>query len=230
MNIRTVTGAPVLLLLASACSTVNYQSPQFAERASHHQIIAVLPFEMVLTGKPPAGLTAEQIARIEEGESVAFQEAYYHRLLQQASVHRRHPIRVEIQPVETTNRLLAQAGIGVRESWGMSAKSLASVLRVDAVVSTSVRTTRYLSNGESFGVDLGLQAVNEATEGRFAPLLPWGLVKTQDISANCELIDSLDGAVLWQIDFAQAADWQNPADEVIAGFTGELAKKFPYRG
>jgi hypothetical protein len=219
-----------ILLLAAGCSTVNYQSPQFAERAAHHQIIAVLPFEMVFTGEPPGNLTAQQIAQMEEAESVAFQEAYYYRLLHQASVHRKHPIRVEIQSVETTNQLLAAAGIGIRESWGMSAKSLASILRVDAVVSTSVTKTRYLSDGESFGVDFGLQVVNEVTQGVLAPVLPWGLVKTHDIWANCELIDSVDGAVIWQTDFAQAADWQYPADQVIAGFTEELAKKFPYRG
>lgn len=219
-----------MLLVAAACSTVNYQSPEFAERARHHQIIAVLPFEMVLTGDPPRNLTAQQIARIEESESAAFQEAYYYHLLHQASVHRKHPIRIEIQPVETTNRLLAEAGIGIRESWGMSAKSLARVLRVDAVISTSVHKTRYLSGGESFGVDLGLQIVNEVTEGRLAPFLPWGLVKTHDIWANCELIDSLDGAVLWQTELAQATDWRYPANQVIAGFTEELAKKFPYRG
>jgi hypothetical protein len=225
---RTLIAATVLL--AAACSTVNYQSPEFAERARHHQVIAVLPFEMVLTGDPPDNLTAEQIAEIEEAESLAFQEAYYYRLLHQASVHRKHPIRIEIQPVETTNQLLASAGIGVRESWGMSAKSLARVLRVDAVISTSVQKTRYLSDGESFGVDLGLQVVNDLTEGRLAPLLPWGLVKTHDIWANCELIDSVDGAVIWQTDMAQATDWRYPANQVIAGFTQDLAKKFPYRG
>jgi len=219
-----------VLLLTVACSTVNYQSPQFAERAQHHQIIAVLPFEMVLTGDPPRKLTPQQIAEIEETESVAFQEAYYYRLLHQASVHRKHPIRIEIQPVATTNRLLDAAGIGIRESWGMSAKSLATVLRVDAVISTSVQKTRYLSDGESFGVDLGLRVVNEVTEGRLAPILPWGLVTTNEIWANCELIDSLDGAVLWQTDLEQATDWQYPANQVIAGFTEELAKKFPYRG
>jgi len=219
-----------MLVLAAACSTVNYESPQFAERAQHHQIIAVLPFEMVLTGDPPHDLTAQQIAEIEDAESVAFQEAYYYRLLHQASVHRKRPIRIQIQPVETTNRLLDAAGIGVRESWGMSAKSLARVLRVDAVISTSVQKTRYLSDGESFGVDLGLQVVNEVTEGRLAPVLPWGLVKTHDIWANCELIDSLDGAVIWQTDLAQATDWQFSANQVIADFTEELAKKFPYRG
>jgi hypothetical protein len=219
-----------ILLVAAACSTANYQSQQFAERARHHQVIAVLPFEMVLAGDPPRNLTAEQIALIEEAESVAFQEAYYYRLLHQASVHRKHPIRIEIQPVETTNRLLAEAGISVRDSWAMSAKSLARVLRVDAVVSTSVQKTRYLSDGESFGVDLGLQVISEVTEGRLAPFLPWGLVKTNDIWANCELIDSIDGAVLWQTDLAQATDWRYPANQVIAGFTEELAKKFPYRG
>jgi len=219
-----------ILLFAAACSTVNYESPQFAERAQHHQVIAVLPFEMVLTGDPPGKLSAQQIAQIEEAESVAFQEAYYYRLLHQASVHRKHPIRIDIQSVETTNRLLAAAGIGVRESWGMSAKELSRVLRVDAVISTSVQKTRYLSDGESFGADLGLQVVNEVTEGKLAPFLPWGIVKTHDIWANCELIDSLDGAVIWQTDFTQATDWQYSANQVIAGFTEELAKKFPYRG
>ena len=229
MKIR---GAPLIaaLLAVAACSTANYQSQQFEQRARQHQVIAVLPFQMVLTGEPPRDLTAEQIARIEEAESVAFQEAYYYRLLRQASAHRKHPIRIEIQPVGTTNRLLAESGIGVRESWAMSAKALASVLRVDAVVSTSVQKTRYLSDGESFAADLGLQVLSEVSEGQLAPLLPWGLVKTHDIFANCEVIDSLDGAVLWQTDLARATDWRLPANQVIAGFTDELAKMFPYRG
>ena len=58
-----------MLLLAAACSTVNYESPEFANRAQHHQIIAVLPFEMVFTGDPPDNLSAEQIAQIEEAGS-----------------------------------------------------------------------------------------------------------------------------------------------------------------
>ncbi|MEE4270237.1 MAG: hypothetical protein V2I67_01100 [Thermoanaerobaculales bacterium] len=126
-----------------------------------------------------------------------------YRLLHQASVHRKHPIHIEIQPPETTNRLLAAAGIGIRDSWGLPAEEMARALQVDAVISTAVQKTRYLSVGESLGVDLGLQVVNEITEGRLAPILPWGLVKSHDIWANCELLDGLDGTLLWQTDFAQ---------------------------
>jgi len=218
------------LLLASACSTANYQSTQFAERARHHQVIAVLPFEMVLTGDPPKSLSPAQIGVIEEDESVAFQEAYYYRLLNQSSAHRKHPIQVRIQHVDETNRLLAEQGIGVRDSWTMSAKSLARALRVDAVIRTSVRKTRYLSDGESFAIDTGLQVFNEVSKGRFAGLLPWELTTTHDIWANSALVDSLDGAVMWQSDVSAATDWRAPANSIIADFTSELAKRFPYRG
>jgi len=221
---------PAALLLTAACSTANYNSPQFAERAQHHRIIAVLPFEMLFAGDPPKNLTAQQIAQIEEAESVAFQRSYYSRLLNQASARKKHPIGIEIQSVDTTNQRLAAAGIGIRDSWGMSAKALSRVLRVDAVISTSVRKTRHISNGESFGVDLGLSAVNEATEGRLASILPWGMAVTFDIWAASELLDSLDGSVLWQIEVSEATDWRVPANQVIDEFTRKLAKNFPYRG
>jgi len=104
------------------------------------------------------------------------------------------------------------------------------VLRVDAVISTSVQKTRYLSDVESFGVDAGLQVVNEVTEGTLASILPWHLVTTHDIQANSELIDGHDDTLLWQADLAQATDWRLPANQVIASFTEELANLFPYRG
>ena len=219
------------LLFATACSsTANYQSPQLEERAQQHQVVAVLPFTMVFTGKTPKDLTPDQIASIEEAESVAFQAAYYHWLLQQASVHRKHPIRIEIQPAAETNRLLAEQGISVRDSWGMSAKSLARALRVDAVVSTSVTKNRYLSGVQSFAIESGFNIVNAISEGRLAPFLPWGLSTTHDIQAASELIDALDGIVLWADDLSVSTDWRAPANDVIAEFTKELAKKFPYRG
>lgn len=221
---------PSILLVIAACSSTGYVSPELTTRTSRHQVIAVLPFEVVMAGKPPRGLTSAQLARAEENDSIAFQTALYYSLLNQASANRKHPIRVRIQPIDETNRLLEANGIGIRESWGMSAKSLARVLKVDAVVSTTVHTMRYLSGGESFAIETGLVVAIEISEGRLAPFLPWGLSTTADIGANCELIDTLDGSVIWQSNVSTATDWRAPPDDIIAGFTHDLAKKFPYRG
>jgi hypothetical protein len=219
-----------MLFVIGCGSTADYQSPQFETRAEQHQVIAVLPFSMVYTGKTPKDLTPAQIAQIEEEESVAFQTAYYRWLLEQSSVHRKQPIQIRIQPVSETNRLLAANGISIRDSWGMSAKSIARILRVDAVVSTSVTKTRYLSGAESFAIDTGFVVASEISDGQLAPYLPWGLSTTHDIEAASELIDAVDGAVIWQDDLSASADWRAPANDIIVGFTKDLAKKFPYRG
>jgi len=230
MNTRLLSLLAALSIAAACGTAANYQSPHFEARAQQHQVIAVLPFTMVFTGKTPKDLTPEQIAKIEEEESVAFQMGYYHWLLQQASVDRKHPIRIEIQPVSETNRLLAEQGISVRDSWGMTAKSLARVLRVDAVVSTAVTKTRYMSGVQSFAIETGFAVVSEISEGQLAPFLPWALGTTNNIQAASELIDALDGSVLWQDGLSASTDWRAPANDIIAGFTRDLAKKFPYRG
>ena len=111
MRQRLLSMALLTTLIATACTSVSYQSPRFADRASGHQTIAVLPFEMVFTGKAPAGLDAEQIGRIEEDESVAFQMALYDSLLNRSDVRWKRPIQIRVQPCEETRRRLDEGGI-----------------------------------------------------------------------------------------------------------------------
>lgn len=68
---------------------------------------------MIFTGKAPAGISGEQILRIEEAESLAFQTSLCYRLLNRIGKGR---IVVAVQPVEETNRLLAEEGIAIRDS------------------------------------------------------------------------------------------------------------------
>jgi hypothetical protein len=214
-------------ILAAACTTVSYESPQLPARAPSHQTIAVLPFEMVLTGRMPRGITPAQAARLEEAESIAFQHALYDQLLHRSSATRRHPIRVTIQPVETTNRILADAGIPVRSTWQMEAEELAELLGVDAVLRTSVVKARYLSDGASYGIDVGFHILEDATDHRVP--VPWGLTRTHDVSADSRLLAASDGLLLWKVAVDRSTDWSRPVDDVIVGITRKLAKKFPYR-
>ena len=63
-----------------ACSHKNYVS-YFDQQTAHHKIVAVLPAEMVFTGKQPESLTPEDIRKITETESKNFQYALYNSIM-----------------------------------------------------------------------------------------------------------------------------------------------------
>ncbi len=112
----------------------------------------------------------------------------------------------------------------------MEAGQLAEVLGVDALVRTRVEKARYLSDPASLGISVGLDVLYQATEGHAALVLPPGLAKTYDIWADSLVVRGEDGALLWKVGVHRETDWSRPANDVIAGITKKLAKKFPYRG
>jgi hypothetical protein len=219
----------VLLLLVTACTTVDYTSTEFQQQAADHQVVAILPFEMVLTGRVPAGLSNEQVLTIEEHESLGFQTALYYAMLDRSSVRRRHPILIDIQPVETTNQILAENRISIRQSWAMPSEELAEILGVDAVVRTTLQKTRYLSDLESYGIGVGAAVLNEVTKGKLGMFVPFGATRTVDIWTDSTLVDGSDGKILWKVALQRSTDWTRPANDVIVGITRKLARKFPYR-
>jgi hypothetical protein len=218
----------MLILATASCTAVKYQSPRFTAQTVEHRKVAVLPFEMVLAGNLPADLTPAKIAQIEEQESLAFQRAMYHALLNQSGAGEGR-IRIDLQPVSETNRMLQTLGLSVQRTWAMSPEVLADILGVDAVVRTRVEKTRYLSDGASTGIDLGTRVVHEATQWRYAGIVPHDLAKTYEIFADASLHDGDNGGLLWKIAVQRDADWERRPNEVIASIVRKLAKKFPYR-
>lgn len=146
-NILFLLAIGAFFFFQSCQRTFKYTSSSFDERTRDHRIIAVLPVEMVFTGKQPKNLTAEQIKKIEEVESKSFQESLYSKVLSKN-------LRVEVQSVNKTNSLLASNGIDVRKSWNMTAEEPARVLKVDAVVKAKVEKERYMSDLASAGIQL----------------------------------------------------------------------------
>jgi hypothetical protein len=218
------------LLFSIGCTSVSYTHPEVATIRSY-RTIAVLPVEMVFTGKAPAGWTAEQILDVEEAESLAFQTSLYGRLLERAD---RGRLDADVQPVDETNRLLGEVGVGVRESWSLPAEELAEILGVDAVARTRVEKTRYMSDLASFGIEAGTYVLYEIFDDDHDDHVvefPWlfGLTKTHDISADGALVSGYDGTVLWQVEVYRSINWTRSANEVIEGITRKLARKFPYR-
>jgi hypothetical protein len=220
---------PLLLILTTiSCTAVKYQSASFDAQTVAHQSVAVLPFEMVLDGELPEGLTSAQIARIEEDESLAFQRALYNALLSQSGAGAGR-IRIDLQPVAETNRILRGCGLTVQQSWAMGAQDLAAILGVDAVIRTRVEKSRLLSDEASLGIDLGTRVLHEATQWRYAGFLPHDLDKTHDILADASLFNGDGGNLLWKVAVQRETDWRQPPDAVVEGVVRKLARKFPYR-
>lgn len=209
----------ILLLLAvgvvfqSCKRTFKYESSSFDERTRDHRIIAVLPVEMVFTGKQPKNLTADQIKKIEEAESKSFQESLYSKILSKN-------LRVEVQSVNKTNSLLASNGIDIRKSWSMTAEELARILKVDAVVKAKVEKERYMSDLASAGIQLAESIIG---------IIPGVRSNTNLVKGSCEVLDADDDASLWRIAADADADWSRPANEVIEALNRKFARNFPYR-
>jgi hypothetical protein len=216
----------LLVLFNQFCSRRWRANPIFLEKTGNHRIIAVLPFEMVFTGKKPKKLTPDQIREIEEAESLAFQASLY-RLLCLEQGRNRHPIIIDIQPVEKTNDILDDQEISIRETWKMEPVELARILEVDAVVRTRVEKKRYMSGLASFGLEVGAVILDV-----LADEIPLGIFiprATKRVRAHCFLYNGKDGFTLWARNVEDYADWSMPANDIIDGITVYFAKRFPYR-
>lgn len=220
---------PFLLLTAIffsvSCSRKHYTSSFFDQQTAGHKVIAVLPSEIVLTGKKPEQLTEEQIAKIEEEESRAFQLSLYSNILQYAN-SRKYYMSVGVQDVNKTMASLEENHISLRDSWKMDDKKLAQLLGVDAIVRMQVRKKRYMSDYASYGVTIARDVIRQTPLGNKLPI-PRSLGKTEDIYAYCSVVSN--SVTLWNNNYKAAADWDNPSNVIIENITDNFGRYFPYK-
>lgn len=227
----TIITAVVLTLIAVACGGPHYfLAHDFSQRTVNHKTVAVMPVEMIMTGTKPKKLTEEDIKKIEEGESLAFQMSLYNSLLRNANLRKQGVVTVSFQPYEKTRDILKNANVGVRDSWSLDPQKLCTMLGVDAVVKTRVQKQRYMSDLASYGINLGVNVL-DALGGIGAGVMLPGIAagKTSDIDAQCSLFNSNDGYLLWKDMYKAGADWSRPANAVIDDLTNAFGRNFPYR-
>jgi hypothetical protein len=219
---------PILLLigiLSASCGRKYYSNSFFDQQTSGHKLIAVLPSEIVFTGKQPKDLTSEQIAKMEEEESTAFQMSLYGNILRYANNNKTYMF-VGVQDVTKTMNTLEENKISIRDSWKMDDKKLATMLGVDAIVRMQIKQKRYMSDYASYGVTVGRGIINQTGIGNRLPI-PSSLGKTEDIYAYCSVVSN--SVTLWNNSYKASADWDNPSREIIENITGNFGRNFPYK-
>lgn len=219
--------AALIMLISSAC-TPTYQSRNFDSLTSHHQVVAVLPVEMVYTGMTPEGFSEDDMWEIEMAESQAFQMALHNEILR-STRNGRKSISVSLQDVKTTQALLQESGIALTDVEYHSPEKLAKILGVDAVVRATIQKNRIMSDLSSYGIEMGVRALGILTKQPTWPLLPGGVTHSKEINASYALVDGEHGETLWSVAFDVQADWRQHSNDIIDQVTRRGARKFPYR-
>lgn len=216
----------ILFLLVAAiffisCSRKNYAASYFETQTASHRIIAVLPAEMIFTGTKPKGLTDSAIAKIEEQESTMFQNYLVSGILRYANTQRYYTT-IAVQDASTTQKLLEDNNISIRDSWRQDDKKLAKILGVDAVVRMSIQKKRYMSDVASFGIGMGQQVLYQL--GGVQPVVP---NKTNDIYASCNVVSN--NQTLWNDHYRSTSTYNRTAEMVIEDIANNFGSNFPYR-
>ncbi len=214
------------IFMMSSCSRQRFQTNAYKELSKEHQILAILPVEMVMTGRIPKELTEEDINNIEEGESKAFQMALFSEL-SRGSGSRRNEIGVNFQHYDATNQLLEEAGIDFRTAWTTSPVKLAEILGVDAVVKARVEKQQYLTDLEGFGITLASRVANVLLPG--SPFGGFVRTRTSDVWASCSVLDSQSGVSVWASREKCPTYWNYPTQEVVTRIARAMCRRFPYR-
>ncbi|HET9432413.1 MAG TPA: hypothetical protein VFO37_01590 [Chitinophagaceae bacterium] len=208
-----------------ACSNKYYTAGNFSEKTEDHKVVAILPAEIVFSGKQPKNLSPENIAKAEETESVNFQYALMNSILRHANT-RKYITTVNFQDINTTQKILDQNNISVRDSWKKDDNELAKLLGVDAVIRMNIRKQRYMSDEASYGVGVAKQVIYKTGIGSKVPV-PGSVGKTYDVYATCNLLS--DNQTLWNDNYKRAADWDTQPNVIIEWITDSFGENFPYK-
>ena len=217
--------AILFISIILSCSHKYYTSSSFEQQTSAHKLVAILPAEMIFTGKQPENLKPEDIAKIEESESKSFQQALYNSILRHAN-SKKYFTRVNFQDANTTQQLLEKSNINLRDAWKKNDKELADILGVDAIVRMRIQKQRYMSDLASYGIHLGRQIINSTGLGSKIPV-PYVNNKTNDIYASCNVVSN--NQTLWNDNYKDASNWNSPSDVIIENITDNFGKHFPYK-
>ena len=220
-----VYSAIIFSLALSSCSNKYYTANNFQEKTEDHKVVAILPAEIVFSGKLPKNSTPEVIAKAEEAESVNFQYALFNSILNHANT-RKYITTVNFQDINTTLKILEQNNISVRDSWKKDDNELAKLLGVDAVIRMNIRKQRYMSDEASYGVSVAKQVIYRTGVGSKVPV-PNSVGKTYDVYASCNLLSN--NQTLWNDNYKRSADYDTQPNVIIEWITNDFGEHFPYK-
>ena len=209
----------------SGCgSTLRFTASDAPAQFPDHKSIAVLPVELVMTGKDyPKDWSEEKINKLETEQSQAYQAILYDALLR----HYRTTSGVKIQSISKTMEILAEKRFEVKDIWEEDETLLAQMLGVDAVVRAKIEQVRYMSDEQARGIAASTNAMLWGVPPYYAP---YGGIspRTATLRTTCAIVEGKNSKVLWRMGVKRDAQWNNPPKQVARTVFNKMARNFPY--
>ena len=198
-------------LWLTACGPSIYLAQDFQTYAPKHKTVAILPADVTMQLRPSQAknTNAEQQRDMQLQAGMEYQEKIYAWLLRRSQ---QRGYTVQFQDVRQTMVRLRESSIPYAELRSHSPQELAHVLGVDAVLTTSVHTTKPMSDGAAVAVGLLVGA--------------WGATNQANITVNIN--EGEGGKLLWKYDFVAAGSVFSSSASIVDALMRNASRKFPY--
>lgn len=212
----------ISLLGFFSCSS-NKKFSQNAKSKSKIETIAVLPFEVITTGRVPRNFAPEEVQTIEVAEGLTYQKALASHLAQpNIDTYEKR----KIQPIAQTLKLLEANNIGVRKSWKTHPQKLANILGVDAVVKSRIKRKLLKPKKENTAAkNVASQVINQM--GILpVPIMPNANGNLQTIQADYVLVRKKDGDIIWRDSYKWKGDKNMPLEPLASQVNQKASLSF----
>ena len=201
----------VLTVALISCSPQIYKSNQFDTVAATHKTVAILPGAVSLMLRPNEAkkTTPEEIRKNEQTTGYSIQDQLYGWFLREND---RMKYTVTFQDVNKTNSILKKADISYEDLRTKSKQELAYMLGVDAVISTSLRMEKPMSEGAAIAVGILVGA--------------WGATNKANITIDIH--EHTGGDLIWKYDYQASGSVFNSPEQLVKALMRNASKKFPY--
>ncbi len=211
----------ILTLSQMSCSNSFYSRSEYRAGPLDNMHIAILPYDVVTTGRIPQGVSDEDIEYIETAESKAFQTSLHNQIVRR--LDNRNNFSTIIQHHSETNSLLKKEGYTLREASTIPATDLAEILGVDVVIKSTVYKTQYLTDLESFGIQLAANVLRVFSNYYWW----WGDTRTGDVRISSTAVDTKDGSSIWSASRNRATYWNRNTYDTIERINYRISKRMP---
>jgi hypothetical protein len=216
-------------LVIASCSHKYYTNSNFDALTAAHKNIAILPVDLKLMGNKPKKLSNQDIEKIEAAESKTFQQSLFNKILAFGN-DKKYQTTINVISLEKTNAALKNKNINYTNIASQDDVELCKILGVDAVVRLSISKTRYMSDLAGFGSDI----LNDVIRDKIGIFLPGTTTSTPNAPENTGDVKTVctiqaNNTTLWNNNYDQPTNWQQPANQIIEDIAVHYAKSFPYR-